>query len=59
MAMSAKEAAEWVNNHEDYTDDQVLDLVPRYSNALPRRAWFKTFMDHLKKDLAKKFSHLK
>ena len=59
MTMSAKEAAQWVNNHEDCTEGQILDLVPQYSNSLPRRAWFKTFFEHLKKDLSKKFSHLK
>ncbi len=57
--MTAKEAAEWVNKHEDCTDEQILALVPKYSHPLPRRAWFITFNDHLKNSLREKFKHLK
>jgi hypothetical protein len=57
--MNAKEAAEWVKQHEDCTDTDIVAMVPTYKNDLPRRAWIKTFKDHLPAPLAKRFSDLK
>lgn len=57
--MTAIEAAEWVKQHEDCQDKEVLNMIPKYSNDLPRRAWLKTFRDHLSAPLAKRFSDLK
>lgn len=57
--MTAKEAAEWVKQHEDCQDGEVLAMIPTYKNDLPRRAWLKTFRDHLSAPLLKRFSDLK
>lgn len=57
--MTAKEAAEWVKQHEDCQDGEVLAMIPTYKNDLPRRAWLKTFRDHLSAPLVQRFSDLK
>ena len=57
--MTAKEAAEYVKTHQDCELGEVIKMIPKYGNDLPRRAWIKIFKDHLSGSLAKKFSDLK
>lgn len=57
--MTAKEAAEWVEEHLDCSNKDVLNLIPKYKNDLPRRAWLKTFKDNLPQELRARFYDLK
>lgn len=57
--MTAKEAAKWVEEHLDCSNKQVLKLIPKYKNDLPRRAWLKTFKDSLPAPLRARFFDLK
>lgn len=58
--MTAKEAAEYVNKHEDEPIEKIAGFIPAYTNPLPRRAWLKTFRDNLKSPgLVMKFTNLK
>ena len=58
-SMKAKEAAERVKLHENCTEKEILDMIPKYSNNLPRRAWLKTFRSNLPAELREKFISLK
>lgn len=57
--MTAKEAVDFIKNCPDTTLTDILNVIPKYSNDLPRRAWVKYFMSHIPQDLLKKFSDLK
>ncbi len=57
--MKAKEAAEWVVKQDKIPEvDEVEKLVPEYSNALPRRAWVKTFLSSLPPNIAARYRDL-
>jgi hypothetical protein len=57
--MKAKEAAEWVNQHQDCEEEEVKRMIPVYTNDLPRRGWLETFKNHLSPQLLKRFADLK
>ena len=57
--MKAKEAVDFIKNCPDTTLNDILNVIPKYSNDLPRRAWVKYFITHIPPALAKKFQNLK
>ena len=57
--MKAKEAVEFVKGNPECNLADLLHMIPKYSNDLPRRAWVKYFMSNIPPALAKKFSGLK
>ena len=57
--MKAKEAVDFIKNCPDATLQDILNVIPKYSNDLPRRAWVKYFISHIPPALQKKFSGLK
>lgn len=57
--MKAKEAAEQAKKDYALTKEEVKNMIPEYSNPLPRRAWIKSFVTALPEDRRAAFADLK